>query len=119
MKMVKIVPVAEPSSFSEVKFSQKEWQAAKKLGTQTVPAVTAVEALRNSKGLYKIVDEAAATVQVELKGLKDPEDMNSEELVAELTAHGKAPRKRMKRETAVNYVKDLRAKAVAMIIDDD
>jgi hypothetical protein len=119
MKMVQIKPVPQPESFTAVKFTQEDWKAANKLGTLTVPAVTAVEALKNSKGLYKIVDEAAATVQVEFQGLKDPEQMTSQELVAEMTSHGKPPRKRMERKTAVNYIKDLRAKAAEMIIDDD
>lgn len=92
---------------------------AKKRGNVECPAITAVEAVRNSKGLYQIKPEESEASKVELVGLKDPEQMTSEELVVELTAHGKAPRKRMKRETAVNYVKELRAKAVEMIIDDD
>ncbi|MBL4898129.1 MAG: hypothetical protein JKX76_00645 [Colwellia sp.] len=118
MKLLKIVPVEKPKSFVDAKFSQRDWEAANKLGAQTVPAVTAVEAIRNSKGLYVIKNEEQETVKVEFKGIKDPGDMDASELVAEMTAHGKPPKKNMKRQTAVEFVKVLREKAAAFIIDE-
>lgn len=119
MKMLTIKPCDKPASFEDVKFTQAEWQAAVKLGVKTVPAVTAIEAVRNSRGLYQIKVEEQETLKVELKGLADPEQMTSLELVAEMTAHGKPPRKKMQRATAIAFVKDLREKASAMIVDDD
>lgn len=119
MKMLTIKPCEKPASFAEVKFTQADWQAASKLGAKTVPAVTAMEAVRNSKGMYQIHVEEQETVKVELQGLKDPEQMTASELVAEMTSHGKPPRKKMDRKTAVAFVKDLREKAEAFIVDDE
>ncbi|WP_065325797.1 hypothetical protein [Tritonibacter mobilis] len=119
MKMLTIKPCEKPASFADEKFTQADWQAAWKLGPKTVPAVTAMEAVRNSKGMYQIHVEEQETVKVELQGLKAPEQMSPSELVAEMTSHGKPPRKKMDRKTAVAFVKDLREKAEAFIVDDE
>lgn len=114
---VRIKPVEKPASFADVKFSQKDWEAAVKQGTLKVPYVTAKEAMRNSKGLYQI--EAEKKVAVEIKGLREPTEMTSAELVAEMTMHGKPPRKKMNRATAVKFVTELRERATQMIVEDD
>lgn len=119
MKMITIVPVEMPESFQTVKFTQLDWKAARTAGEITAPYVTAMEALRNSRGLYRIKPAEKDTLRVEIQGLKAPAEMTSAELVAEMTSHGKPPRKRMNRETAIEFVKELRAKAEAMIVDDD
>lgn len=114
-----IEPVDEPASFDDVKFTQLEWKAARKQGALKVPSTTAREALKYGKGLYRIKPVEKETVTVELKGLKSPDEMTSAELVAEMTSHGKPPRKKMDRKTAVQFVRDLREKAEAMIVEDE
>lgn len=114
--LVTIKPVEKPKSFSGLKFSEKDWNEAKKNGAIKVPRVTAMEALKNSGGLYQI--EAEKKVEVEIKGLRDPSEMSSAELVAEMTMHGKPPRKRMERATAIKFLTELREKAAQMIIED-
>ena len=119
MKMLTIKPCEKPASFADEKFTQADWQAAWKLGPKTVPAVTAMEAVRNSKGLYQIHVEEKEPIKVELQGLKAPEEMTAAELVAEMTSHGKPPRKKMERKAAVAFVKELREKAEAFIVEDE
>ena len=118
MKYVTIEPVERPVSFSGSHFREQEWVDANKRGPVEVTAVTAMEAIRNSRGLYRIRAEKQA-VEVQIKGLKPVEDMTPEELMMEMTAHGKPPRKRIPRGKAVEFVKELRAAAVAMIFDDE
>jgi hypothetical protein len=118
MKMLTIVPVDIPKSFGDVKFTQAEYAAVKKTGPQVVPAITAMEALRNGKGVYRIKSEKQ-TFEIEIKGLKDPDEMDNSELFAEMASHGKPPRKQMARAAAVKFVGDLREKAAAMIVDDE
>ncbi|WP_162947029.1 hypothetical protein [Ruegeria sp. EL01] len=118
MKIFTIIPVAKPKSFADVDFHQKEYAAALKRGPVDVPGATAKEALVNSKGLYRIKSDEKK-VEVEIKGAKEPEDMTPSELVAEMTSHGKPPRKKMARAAAVAFVRDLREKAAEMIVDDE
>ncbi len=118
MLMKTIVPVDKPKAFKDVDFTQEEYAAAKKKGPVEVPVATALEALRNGKGLYRIKSDEKK-VEVEIKGLKDPEDMTAAELVAEMTSHGKPPRKRIERPKAVEFVRELREKAAAFIIEED
>lgn len=119
MKMVKIRVVQEPGDFRSVRFSKTDWETAKKIAPEkVVPYNTAREAIRNSGNLYEIVHEKPK-VEVELKGAKAPEEMTAEELVAEMTAFGKPPRKKMFRKDAIDFVKKLRADAAAMIADDE
>lgn len=119
MKLVTITLVEEPASFEKVKFTTKDYAAAKKVGDLRVPHGTAMENIRNSKGMYRIKPEPDAVKEIEFKGLKDPADMTSSELAAEMTAHGKAPKKQIKRSVAVKFVRDLREKAAALIVDDE
>lgn len=118
MKMVFIEAVPKPKSFADVKFMEKDWTEADKRGPQKVPAITALEAIKNSKGLYRIKPDQEA-VEKKLVSLTDPEDMTNEAIAMELTAHGKPPRKNMERKTAVKFLKELREKAAQFIIEDD
>jgi hypothetical protein len=68
--------------------------------------------------MYRIKPEVKE-VEVKLQGLKEPEEMSNEELVMEMTAFGKPPRKRMTRQASIDFIKDLRAKALEMIGDDE
>lgn len=118
MKIVTIRPVNEPKSYSGVNFTQDEWKAAAKSGAKRVPFPTAVEAVRNSKGLYQIAPDRDP-VEVEVKGLKDPDEMSKEELVQEMTMWGKPPRKQMARQTVVEFIRKLRSEAADLISDDE
>lgn len=69
MKFVKIRPVAKPKSFAEVKFTEQEWNAAVKAGSPSVPYVTALEALKQSRGLYEIEPEKKPEVELKVGGL--------------------------------------------------
>ena len=115
-----IAPVEKPTSFNDkaVQFSKDEWEAANKQGEIKVPAVTAMEALKNGRGLWRIKPQDQPK-EVVIKSLKEPEEMTSQELVAEMTSYGKPPRKKMNRAIAVDFVKKLRAEAAELIIDDE
>ena len=117
MKMVKIGVIAKPKSFADVKFTEAEYKAAQKDGSKTVPYVTAVEAVKNSKGLYELKADPVASA--EIPAMPDPAEMTSEQLYAELASHGKAPRKQMKRADAEAFILKLRAEGIAMIGDDE
>jgi hypothetical protein len=118
MQMVLIEACKKPASFADVKFTEADWKFADKAGPKKVPMVTAKEAVRNSHGLYviRLLNQPEEVQQVQLAR---PEDMSNEALVAEMTAHGKPPRKRMERRTAVDFVKSLREEAAKLIIEDE
>lgn len=118
MKMLTIIPVEKPKRFEDVAFTQDEYRAAAKRGPVTVPAPTALEALKNGKGLYRIKPEEK-TIAVEIKALKEPEDMTNQELFAEMASYGKPPRKQMARKAAVEFVSKLRQEAADLIVDDE
>tara|TARA_R110002072_G_scaffold49433_3_gene134335 strand:- start:39 stop:401 length:363 start_codon:yes stop_codon:yes gene_type:complete len=117
MKMVTILAVDKPKSFTDLGFSEAEHKAAVRVGPKRVPYAVANEALKLSKGLYKIKPEKEP-VEVEIKA-KLPDDMTAAELVAEMTAFGKPPRKQMARKDVVAFIHKLRAEAAEMIMDDD
>lgn len=118
MKMMLIEPAKKPKSFESVDFTEAEWKAADKKGALRVPFVTAAEAVQNSKGLYQMVPEKD-TLEVEVKGLKDPDEMDAQEIVQELTMWGKPPQKKMPRQKAVDFIRKLRADAADLITDDE
>lgn len=119
MKMMTLIPVNRPAKFADVKFTQDDWNSANRAGPKRVPAITAIAALRNGKGVYQIKPEATDAVAVAIQALKDPAEMTAPELVAEMTTHGKPPRKQMSRAKAVDFVRDLREIAVALITEDE
>lgn len=118
MKYVTITPVDRPADFKSVRFSEESWTAAKKVGDVKVPYVSARENVRNSGGLYKIKAEKEP-VEVKIEGAKNPDEMSNVELAAEMAAFGKPPRKKMNRQTAIDFVRKLREEAAAFITDDD
>jgi|TARA_R110000796_G_scaffold172792_5_gene289791 hypothetical protein len=118
MKMVTILAVDKPKSFTDLGFSEAEHKAAVRVGPKRVPYAVANEALKLSKGLYKIKAEKEP-VEVEIKAAKQPEEMTKAELVAEMTAFGKPPRKQMQLSAVIEFVHKLRAEAAEMIMDDD
>lgn len=117
MRVVTIQPVEKPKSFADVKFTEAEWNEAVKVGPKEVPMGTAMEALRNSKGLYQIKREAKE-VDVVIHA-KPVSEMSAVELAAEMTAHGKPPRKKMNRKDAMAFVEKLREEAAKFIVDED
>ncbi|WP_170759988.1 hypothetical protein [Ruegeria lacuscaerulensis] len=113
MKKAIIRPVAKcPEGVSAADHAK-----AKSKGEIEVNYVTAIEALKNGKGLYELKPEPKP--QVEIVGLKEPEEMSPEELVQEMTSHGKPPRKQMSRSAAEKFVRELREKAKTFIVDDE
>ena len=116
MKMMTIEPVAKPKSFKDVSFNEADWAKAKKDGAITVPAGTALENVKLSKGLYRFVAEAPeVTVKTEI----NPDDMTNQELAQTMTSFGKPPKKKMTRAVAVAFVKKLLEDAADMIGDDE
>jgi hypothetical protein len=79
MKMLTIQPVARPKDFTKVRFGVAAWEDAAKRGAVSVPAITAMEALRNSRGLYEIQPEKMAEVKVNVGGVT-LDDMGNPEL---------------------------------------
>lgn len=119
MKIVGIRPVKKPKTFSNMKFLKVDWVKADILGPLEVPYPTAIEAIRNSKGLYEFVPEAIVDAAQIVSTLKSPDEMSGLELAQEMTAFGKPPQKKMNRSKAVEFVISLREKAASMIVDDD
>lgn len=117
MKMVTIEVVVKPQSFSGLGFDAKDYAAAVKAGPKTVPYGTGLEAIENSKGLYQFRPEKDP-VEVKVIAAKDPSEMTKEELVAEMTAFGKAPQKQMPRSKCEEFIREMRVKAAEMILDD-
>ena len=117
MKFVTISPVAKPADFSKVRFTEEMYKHAVKIGDKSVPYPTALEAVQNSGGLYKIKSETAPSLRI--KGLKDPDEMSRMELAMEMTAFGKPPRKQMNRQVAVEFIRKLRDEAASMIVEDE
>ena len=70
MKYVNIKPVERPKDFSKVGFLVKDWEQASKIGEMEVPYITAIEAVRHSKGMSQILaDESAPPIEVKVGGL--------------------------------------------------
>lgn len=84
MKFANIAPVEKPKSFADVKFTQQEWEAAQKIGKKgllTLPYGTAMENIRLSKGLYKIVQQTPdPSAQFKVQGMT-LDDMNHAQLL--------------------------------------
>lgn len=117
MKMVTIQPVKEPKSFTEVKFTQEEYKAAARAGAKSVPWVTAMEALKNGKGLYEMAAEPRAEVDVKVGGTRI-EDLDNNELRLMAMRSGKTLRKKSyKRSELIAIVKDS-LEAIAVVDDD-
>lgn len=113
MRKAIIRPVAKrPEAVSAADF-----EAAQRKGEIEVNYVTAVEALKNGNGLYELKPEPKP--QVEIIGLKEPEEMSNEELVQEMIIHGKRPQKKVSRPKAIEFVRSLREQAASLIGDDD
>lgn len=113
MKMVTLqVPEQRPDGIPE-----RVYTAAKKKGDITVSASTATENLRLGKGLYEVKPDPLP--EVTLVGMKQPEEMTSEELALEASAHGKPFRKKVSRSAAIEHVQTLRAESIKFIMDDD
>tara|TARA_R110000851_G_scaffold22626_7_gene67001 strand:- start:1624 stop:1980 length:357 start_codon:yes stop_codon:yes gene_type:complete len=118
MKMVTILAVDKPKSFQDTGFSEAEHKNAVRQGAKVVPYATAREAIQNSKGMYKIKPDVDP-VEVQVKAAKSPAEMDKTELVAEMTAFGKPPRKQMSRTAAEEFVTKLREEAALLIMDDE
>lgn len=119
MKTHTIIVVDEPKSFKDVKFTKADYDAAKKAGPKVVPHGTAMENIRNSKGLYRIKPEPSLVQEVAIVGVKEPHEMTKAELTKELISWGKAPRKQMTRKACEEFITSLRAEAAELILDDD
>lgn len=102
---MKIVPVAKPLSFSEVKFTEGEWKAAVTAGPKIVPAVTALEAIQNGRGLYEI-ERKKVEAEVRVSGLTVG-DLPSEQLKIIAAQMGKPIRKQISRKALVQFVEGL------------
>ena len=116
MKMMTIEPVAKPKSFKDLKFNEVDWKKATKIGPLSLPAGTAMENVKLSKGLYRFT---AAAPEVTLKTEVNPDEMSNQQLAQVMTSFGKPPQKIMTRSKSVAFVRDLLDKAAEMIVDDE
>lgn len=117
MASVTIRAVEKPKSFADVKFTQTDWEAATKAGPKTVSRVTAMEALRNSKGLYQIEAEKKAEVEVKIAGMSVSQ-MDVPQLKVIAAAFGKPIRKQMTKSALREFVAGL-IDAVPITDDDE
>lgn len=113
---VTIKPVEKPKSFADVKFTEKDWNEAAKKGAIRVPRVTAMEALKNSKGLYQIEAEKKQEVDLKIGGMA-VEEMSNMELKLTATRLGVTIRKKsIKRSDLISLV---RGKLDDLVVEDD
>ena len=105
MKMVDIQPVPEPKSFKDVKFTKIEWEGAAKLGKIRCPYVTAMENIRQSKGLYQIVPDKLPEVELKVGGLSLDEMSNVELKLLALKMGVTIRKKNISRSDLVGLVK--------------
>lgn len=116
MANVTIRPVDKPKSFADVKFTQADWEAAAKAGPKTVARVTAMEALRYSKGLYQLQAEKKAELDLKIGGMS-VDEMSNMELKLTATRLGVTIRKKnIKRSELIELV---RRKLDEVVVEDD
>lgn len=116
MRMIKIEPVAKPKTFDGSHFTVAAWEAATARGPVEVPYGTALEAVRNSNGLYRMVEEAEeAAVASPALSVDAMDDLSLKLTAASL---GLTLKKKMKRADLVDLVKR-RLDAVELVDDDE
>lgn len=116
MKEARIRPVAKPLDFKAVKFTMADWEAATKRGILTVPYVTALENIRQSRGLYEFVPEAKAEMEVKVEGLSLDKMANDQLKLLVLQLGYRQIKKTMKREDLIKFAQ---AKLDSLTIADD
>lgn len=114
---VVLMPVAKPKSFSEVKYTEKEWDAAKAAGPVKMWRSGALEALRNAKGLYEVEAPAKQEVEVKVAGMS-LNAMDPTQLKVLAASFGKPIRKPMSKSKLVAFVQSL-IDAVPITEDED
>lgn len=121
MKMVTLTLVDAPENFAEANFLKDDYLKAKKKGDLVVSYGTAMENIKNSRGMYRIKPEPKAEVEVKLAELKDPSDMTKEELAQEMAQWGKPLKtgKPVTRSAVEKAIRLAREKAADLITDDE
>lgn len=120
MRMVTLTPAEKPKSFVDAGFTQEEWREATKKGPVKVDFLTAMEAVKYSKGLYSLKAERAPVVgALMIPGLPEPEDMDNRQIAEELAMRGHPLRKKANRTKLIPYLRELRANSLAFIVDDE
>ena len=108
MKMLTIEHVEEPKSFADVKFTRADFYAARKAGPRTVPYVTAMEAIQNGNGLYRLKAPPKPEVDVKVGGRSVDEMSNDELKLAALSLgvrlKGPGVKKNLQRKDLVRMV---------------
>lgn len=87
-----IEPVPKPKSFDEVKFSAAEFAAAEKKGALQLAMVTAKEAVKYGKGLYRF-RQNKPEVEMKVNGLSI-DQMDSKQLLTMAMSLGVTIRKK-------------------------
>lgn len=113
MAMRTIMPAPERPE----KCPAADYDAIKKLGKITVPAATAREAIRNSKGGY-VYEPAAVAVEVQTGIDLEIGKMSNEQLKTMVLASGKRMAKKITRKDLVALARRCVAES-AEVIDDD
>jgi len=103
---VVLKPVAKPKSFSDVKFTQKDWDAAVAAGPVKMWRSGALEALRHAKGLYEVDAPAKQEVEVKVAGMS-LSALESTQLKVMAASFGKPIRKKMSRSQLIAFVQGL------------
>ncbi len=87
-----------PAKTKPEKVSKEAWDEIVKLGEVTVPAITAREALKNSKGGYVIKPPAVPKAEMVMPSLDEiPDDQLRQMYLTSLAATGKRPGKKVTR----------------------
>lgn len=118
MKMVELAPVAKPASFTVVKFTVAEYEAAVKRGKIMMPYATAMENVANSRGLYEIVAEKSPDMHVKVNGLTI-DDMSGPELKMFCLRMGVTIRKKTIRLSELRQLAKEKMGEITVVDDED
>lgn len=115
--LVWIEPVEKPVSFADVAFTEADWKAAQKVGALEVFPSNAVEAIRNSRGLYRFQPAKKTEIEVKVGGMS-VEQMDAAQLKMIAASFSKPIRKQMKMSELRKFVQGL-IDAVPITDDED
>lgn len=116
--MPKMVKIGPNPAYKPAKGDEQAFSAVKAAGEKTVSYVTAMEAVRNSGGMYRIVPEASA-VAAPAVAVRMPEEMTRDELVLTAIQLGiDTTKKQMKKAELVKAIR-LQMDSIQLLDDDE
>ena len=119
---VTIEPVEKPEAgFRDTHFRKEDWEKAVAKGSLVVPMSTAMEAIRNSKGMYRIkVDVPTEQVAVRETALEDMDTRSLKLLAmqAGINLGGRGAKKQIARKDLIEAI-NLALEKIDIVEDDE